>query len=181
MEGRQKKLSHYISSCQKANQQDTGQLLSIGSSVRQLGLPRASEGMWGYLEGLGLQQGACSGQALCSAGPVIKTATFRVQWVSIRKHLIFTCLCLAVCWKGCTTPAPLECSVASNIMATSCTRGCLCWVLGKISSPKEQSAKAQLPRSGGITIMEVFQNHRDVALRDVGSGHGGVGWGWFDA
>jgi len=48
MEGRQKKLSHYISSCQKANQQDTGQLLSIGSSVRQLGLPRASEAMWGY-------------------------------------------------------------------------------------------------------------------------------------
>jgi len=24
----------------------------------------------------------------------------------------------------------------------------------------------------------VFQNRGDVALRDVGSGHGGVGWGW---
>ena len=26
--------------------------------------------------------------------------------------------------------------------------------------------------------LEVFHNHGDVALRDVGSRHGGVGWGW---
>ena len=26
--------------------------------------------------------------------------------------------------------------------------------------------------------LEVFQNCGDVALRNVGSGHGGVGWGW---
>jgi len=29
----------------------------------------------------------------------------------------------------------------------------------------------------GSPSMEVFQNCGDVALRDVGSGHGGVGWG----
>ena len=38
---------------------------------------------------------------------------------------------------------------------------------------------AQLPREVvGSPSMEVFQNRGDVALRDVGSGHGGVGWGW---
>jgi len=26
--------------------------------------------------------------------------------------------------------------------------------------------------------LEVFKNHGDVALRDVVSGHGGMGWGW---
>ena len=26
--------------------------------------------------------------------------------------------------------------------------------------------------------LEEFRNHRHVALRDVVSGHGGVGWGW---
>ena len=26
--------------------------------------------------------------------------------------------------------------------------------------------------------MQVFKNHADVALSDVVSGHGGVGWGW---
>ena len=26
--------------------------------------------------------------------------------------------------------------------------------------------------------LEVFHNHGDVALRDMGSRHGGVGWGW---
>ena len=36
-----------------------------------------------------------------------------------------------------------------------------------------------LPREEvGSPSLEVFQNHGDVALRDVGSGHGGVGWGW---
>lgn len=26
--------------------------------------------------------------------------------------------------------------------------------------------------------LKVFQTHRVVALRDVGSVHGGMGWGW---
>jgi len=30
----------------------------------------------------------------------------------------------------------------------------------------------------GSPSLEVFQNHGDVALRDVGSGHGELGWGW---
>ena len=34
------------------------------------------------------------------------------------------------------------------------------------------------PGSGGVTVLGVFHNRGDVALRDVGSGHGGVGWGW---
>jgi len=38
---------------------------------------------------------------------------------------------------------------------------------------------AQLPREVvGSPSLEVFQNRGDVALRDVGSGHGGVSWGW---
>ena len=27
--------------------------------------------------------------------------------------------------------------------------------------------------------LEVFQNYGDVALRDMVSGHGGMGWGWM--
>ena len=30
----------------------------------------------------------------------------------------------------------------------------------------------------GSPSLELFQNRGDVALRDVGSGHGGVGLGW---
>ena len=37
----------------------------------------------------------------------------------------------------------------------------------------------RLPREVvGSPSLEVFHNHGDVALRDVGSGHGGVGWAW---
>ena len=40
-------------------------------------------------------------------------------------------------------------------------------------------ALAQLHREAvGSSSQEVFQNHGDVALRDVVSGHGGVHWGW---
>jgi len=50
------------------------------------------------------------------------------------------------------------------------------WILGNISSPKEQSGTAQLPREWWDHFsLEVLQSHGDVALRDVGSGHGGVG------
>jgi len=44
---------------------------------------------------------------------------------------------------------------------------------------KSSDAVAQLP--GGVVgspSLEVLQNRRDVALRDVASGHGGVGWDW---
>lgn len=35
------------------------------------------------------------------------------------------------------------------------------------------------PREGGVTIPGgVSEPHRDVALREVVSGHGGVGWSW---
>ena len=41
-------------------------------------------------------------------------------------------------------------------------------------------AVAQLPREMGMSpSLEVFQNCGDVALRDVDSGHGGVGW-WLE-
>ena len=38
---------------------------------------------------------------------------------------------------------------------------------------------AQLLREGGSPSLGVSQNHGDVALRDVGSGHGGGGGGGF--
>ena len=40
---------------------------------------------------------------------------------------------------------------------------------------------AQLPREvevGQSPSLEVSQSRGDVARRAVGSGHGGVGWGW---
>ena len=38
---------------------------------------------------------------------------------------------------------------------------------------------AQLPREVvGSPSLEVFQNHGDVALGDMVSGHDGVGWDW---
>ena len=44
---------------------------------------------------------------------------------------------------------------------------------------KSSAAVAQLPRGVVVSLsLEVFQSHGDVALRDVGSGCGGVGWGW---
>ena len=45
-------------------------------------------------------------------------------------------------------------------------------------SCSSDDALAQLPREGGSPSLGVSQSCGDVALRDVGSGHGGVGWGW---
>ena len=47
---------------------------------------------------------------------------------------------------------------------------------GQIFSPKEQccSGTAAWGVVGSLTL-EVFQSRGDVAVRDVGSGHGGVG------
>ena len=49
-------------------------------------------------------------------------------------------------------------------------------VLGTVLLPKSNEAVAQLPKVGGDSpSTEVSQNRGDVALRDAGSGHGGVG------
>ena len=41
------------------------------------------------------------------------------------------------------------------------------------------NALAQLPREVGESLsLEVLNSHGDVALRDMVSGHGGMGWGW---
>ena len=47
---------------------------------------------------------------------------------------------------------------------------------GQIFSPKEQCCSGTAARGvvGSLTL-EVFQSRGDVAVRDVGSGHGGVG------
>ena len=55
-------------------------------------------------------------------------------------------------------------------MASCCTRGGSGWILGTISAPREQGG-------GESPSVEAFQSHGDVALRDVGSGHGGGGLG----
>ena len=61
----------------------------------------------------------------------------------------------------------------------SCARGGSGWILGNISSLKEWSGTGTAAQ--GVVESpntEVFQNSGDVALRDVVSGHGRVGWGW---
>ena len=61
------------------------------------------------------------------------------------------------------------------VCSGSTTRG-LCWELEKFLLQKSSAAVAQLPREVvGSPSLGVLQNHGDVALRDVGSGHGGVG------
>ena len=64
-------------------------------------------------------------------------------------------------------------------MALGCVSGGSGWILGNISYQKERSGTGTAARGVvGSPSMEVFQSHGDVTLRDVGSGHGGVGWGW---
>ena len=63
-------------------------------------------------------------------------------------------------------------------MASHCTRGWSGWILGKNSSPKEWSGTGTAAQGVvGSPNMEVFQNHIDVAPRDVASEHGGDGQG----
>ena len=42
---------------------------------------------------------------------------------------------------------------------------------------REQSITAA-QGSVGLPFLEVFHNSGDVVLRDMVSGHGGMGWGW---
>ena len=58
------------------------------------------------------------------------------------------------------------------VMAISCARGGSGWILGSISSQKEQWLPMEVVESPSL---EVFKNHGAVALRDVVSGHGGNG------
>ena len=46
------------------------------------------------------------------------------------------------------------------------------------SFSKEQSGSGTAAREWGSSSLGVSQSCGDVALRDVGSGHGGVGWDW---
>ena len=53
------------------------------------------------------------------------------------------------------------------------------WILGNISSQREQCCSGtDAQGGGGVTVHGGVKECGDVALRDVGSGHGGVGWGW---
>jgi len=50
-------------------------------------------------------------------------------------------------------------------------------VLGDIPSPKEQSGTGTAAQGVvGSRSLDVFHNCGEVALRDVVSGHGGMGW-----
>ena len=58
-------------------------------------------------------------------------------------------------------------------------RGEIVGILGKNSSPKEWSGIGTAAQ--GVVespSLEVFQNHGDLALRAMLSGHGGMRWSW---
>ena len=65
-------------------------------------------------------------------------------------------------------------------MASSCARGGSGWILEKNYSLKRVVLQwHRLPREMVESpFLEMFKNHGDVALRDMVSGHGGMGWGW---
>lgn len=69
--------------------------------------------------------------------------------------------------------------VRQELMTSSWTRGSPGWTLGKIPSLKEWSGTGTAAQ-GMVESpsMEIFKNCGDVALRDVVSGYGGMGWGW---
>ena len=62
-------------------------------------------------------------------------------------------------------------------MASSCIREGFGWILGNISFLSGDAVAQLFMELGGSLSLEGFQNHRDVALRDVGSAHGGGGLG----
>ena len=52
------------------------------------------------------------------------------------------------------------------------------WRSGRISSQSSAAVAQDAQGGGGVPIPGGDKNCRDVALRDAGSEHGGVGWGW---
>jgi len=53
------------------------------------------------------------------------------------------------------------------------------WILGKNYSQKEWCCSGTAAQGVGESpSLEVFQNRRDVALRVMANGCGGMGWGW---
>ena len=69
--------------------------------------------------------------------------------------------------------------IGEVVMTLSCSKGGSGWMLGKTYSHERWCCCGTAAHGGGGSpSLEVFQNRGDVALRDVGSGHGGVGWGW---
>ena len=84
---------------------------------------------------------------------------------------------------GCAEVGVVRCSrvaaIGQEVMALNCARGSSGWRLGNISTPKEQCCSGTAAQGGGgVTIPAGVKECGDVALSDVGSGHGGVGWGW---
>ena len=63
-------------------------------------------------------------------------------------------------------------ATGQEVLALSCTRGGSAWIFGRISSPNEWPGTGTSAQ-GVVESLEVFQNHRDVALIDMVSGHGG--------
>jgi len=69
-------------------------------------------------------------------------------------------------------------TIRRKVMASGCARGGSGWVLGNASPREWWSIGTATQGVVGALSPEVFQSCGDVALRDVGSGHGGLGWGW---
>ena len=60
-------------------------------------------------------------------------------------------------------------------MASDCSRGDSCWMLGKISSQSGDALEWAAQGGGAVTVPGGVKKHRDVALRDMVSGHRGDG------
>ena len=73
---------------------------------------------------------------------------------------------------------PQVTAVGWEVVAFSCTRGGLGWMFGSIRKSGDALPYTTHYPGRCSPSLEVSQNCRDVALRDMGSEHGGLGWGW---